>query len=455
MFQGDEPLKLRSTVGLALALCLPFPAIALRITGYEPSHVLAALVFGCAIVGAAFLLSWAAELAQLEMPASLAIGLLALIAVLPEYAVDFIFAFKGGQAVAAYGSSCLPPDAIESPCSLALANMTGANRLLIGIGWPLVVFVAWYRSRRRGERSGGITLSREHSVEVAFLALATLYSLTLPFKSAITVVDTVVLVGIFVAYSFRIAKAPRGEPHLSKTTAAIATLPRRLRRLTTLLGFLYAGVVILLSAERFAEGLVAAGQQFGISEFLLVQWVAPLASEAPELLIAVLFAWHLNSDAGLGTLLSSKVNQWTLLVGTLPLVFALGGGGLGLPIDAQQRGELLITAAQSFFAVAVLSSLSLSTREALLLTVLFWGQFIIGGIVPPELAGVEHAAISAMYMVLGTMILAKSRRVLPSLFIDGFKTAHGELRVDALRPEDASPSHRGGSDATSTTEVRG
>ena len=438
MDAGEEPLRLRSTAGLGLALCLTLPAVALRVMGAEPSHVLTAVVFGAAIVGAAFLLSWAAELAQLEISASLAIGLLALVAVLPEYAVDFVFAFKGGEAVAAYGPSCLPPGAGESPCSLALANMTGANRLLIGVGWPLVVFVAWYRSRGHERPSQGITLSREHSVEVAFLAIATLYSLTLPFKSAITVIDTLVLVGIFIAYSLRIAKAPRGEPHLSGTSAAIATLPRGLRRLATLAGFLYAGIVILLSAERFAEGLVATGQEFGVSEFLLVQWIAPLASEAPELLIAVLFTWHLNSNAGLGTLLSSKVNQWTLLVGTLPLVFAIGGGGLGMPIDAQQRSELLITAAQSFFAVAVLSSLSLSIREAWLLTGLFWGQFVIGALVPADLGGVERTVVSVMYLVLGTVILARNRRVLPGLFIDGLRTSHGETRVDASAPGNAS-----------------
>ena len=111
----------------------------------ELSHPVAALLFGLAIVGAAFLLSWAAEVAQLDISAGLAIAVLAFIAVLPEYAVDLVFAFKAGHAVAAYGAACRPPGRLgESPCSLALANMTGANRLLIGIGWSMVVFMAWY-----------------------------------------------------------------------------------------------------------------------------------------------------------------------------------------------------------------------------------------------------------------------------------------------------------------------
>ena len=115
-----------------------------------------------------------------------------------------------------------------------------------------------------------------------------------------------------------------------------------------------------------------------------MQWLAPLASEAPELLVAGLYAWRLNTNAGLGTLVSSKVNQWTLLVGTLPIVFAIAAGGLhGLPLDTVQREELFLTAAQSFFAVAVISSLSMSLREAgHRCSALFWFQFLLGGSCP-------------------------------------------------------------------------
>ena len=90
-------------------------------------------------------------MAQLDLSAGLAIAVLAFIAVLPEYAVDLVFAWKGGNVVEQYGAACQAPDATgESPCSLALANMTGANRLLIGIGWSMVVFIAWYQWRRQG-----------------------------------------------------------------------------------------------------------------------------------------------------------------------------------------------------------------------------------------------------------------------------------------------------------------
>src|SRR5205823_3492600 len=121
------------------------------------------------------------------------------------------------------------------------------------------------------------------------------------------------------------------------------------------------------------------------------QWLAPLASEAPELLVAGLYAWRLNTTAGLGTLVSAKVNQWTLLVGTLPIVFAITSSSLhGLPIDATQREELLLTAAQSAFALMILANLSISVREALALFGLFWAQFIIGALVPSSAHGARR-----------------------------------------------------------------
>ena len=105
-----------------------------------------------------------------------------------------------------------------------------------------------------------------------------------------------------------------------------------------------AAFVILACAEHFAEALVATGSSYGVSEFLLVQWLAPLASEAPELLVAGMFAWRLSTTSGLSTLVSSKVNQWTLLVGTLPIVFSIASATThGLPLNSVQREELWVT----------------------------------------------------------------------------------------------------------------
>ncbi|HVF14092.1 MAG TPA: hypothetical protein VM942_05790 [Acidimicrobiales bacterium] len=422
----------RQRVNLAVAVALTIPGVVLRLGDIHPSSAVASLIYGLAIVGAAFLLAWAAEVAQLDISAGLAIAVLAFIAVLPEYAVDMVFAWKGGNAVEQFGSACQAPGSTgESACSLALANMTGANRLLIGLGWTMVVFIAWYRWRKRGERITEVTLERSHSVELAFLTIACAYSLTLPLKSHITLIDAAVLVTIFLLYTIRISKAPAEEPHLVGPAAYIGTFTQRKRRTSVLLMFFFAAAVILLCAEHFAEALVETGAEFGISEFLLVQWLAPLASEAPELLIAGLYAWRLNTNAGLGTLVSSKVNQWTLLVGTLPIVFAIASGGFGgLPIVARQREELLLTAAQSVFAVAVLASLSISVKEALTLFSLFWAQFIIGAIVPESAHGIELVAVSILYLLLAAWIIIRSRKTIPKLLRDGLRTPYAELQAE-------------------------
>ena len=412
----------RQLIPILGATALTLPAILTRLSGAAPPEWLAAVVFGLGVVGAAFLLAWGAEALQLDISQGLALAVLALIAVLPEYAVDFTFALKAGE----------DPDKYAP---LALANMTGGNRLLIGVGWSLVVMLAAWRITRVARAQGyegpletDVTLDRPHAIEIAFLAVASIYSLTLPLKRTLSPVDSVLLVGLFLWYAVRISRAPAEEPHLVGPAELIGRLPTATRRAVVALMLFGSAAVILISAEPFADSLVKTGEQFGIDTFLLVQWVAPLASEAPELLVAGLFAWRLNTNAGLGALVSSKVNQWTLLVGTLPLVFSISAGALsGLPIDALQREELFLTAAQSIFAVAVLTNRSISVREALALLGLFVTQFVLGGVLPDGLRAVERIGIGILYLVLAAIVMFRQRRYVRPLVRDGFRTSVTEL----------------------------
>jgi len=421
-------------MGLAAGVAVPGVVLS-RMHHPDLPDLLLAFLFGTAVVGAAFLLSWAAEVAQLDISAGLAIAVLAFIAVLPEYAVGLVFALKGGHAAAIHGAACQSAAAHaagdDSACSLALANMTGSNRLLIGVGWAMVVFIAWWQHRKRSRRIDGVALERSHSVELGFLSVATFYSLTLPLKRTITLFDAAILVAIFAAYMVRISKAPAEEPDLLGPAALIGTFSPVRRRVAVVALFVVAALVILACAEHFANALVDTGRTFGINEFLLVQWLAPLASEAPELLVAGLYAYRLNTNAGLGTLVSSKVNQWTLLIGTMPIAFALASGSFhGLPIIARQREELLLTAAQSLFAVGVLCSLSLSVKEAAFLFTLFWAQFLSGAFAPEGFHGTELLFFSAVYLALAAGVVVKDRTGLPKLVRDGFRTSYAELAED-------------------------
>jgi cation:H+ antiporter len=189
----------------------------------------------------------------------------------------------------------------------------------------------------------------------------------------------------------------------------IGTLPRQARYLAIGGLFVFAALAIFASADPFAEGLIETGTQAGIDEFLLVQLVAPFASEAPEFLIAGLLAFQGKPSAGLGALISSKVNQWTLLIGALPVAYTLSRGSLaGLPLDERQWEEVFLTAAQSVFAVVLIARLTFTWWGAALLFVLFAVQFAI-----PTMS--VRLTIAWIYLALALIILAVRRTSLRTL----------------------------------------
>jgi cation:H+ antiporter len=291
--------------------------------------------------------------------------------------------------------------------------MTGSNRLLLGLGWPTIAVLAWLVSGRRVLR-----LDRASALPLAFLAAATIYSFSLPMRGAIAPIDSVVLILLFAAYAFLAARQETHEPDLIGPAAAIGALPTMQRRLAVIGLFAFAGLTIGISAEAFAEGLVHTGERLGIDEFLLVQWLAPLASETPEFLVAALLAIRGKAGAALALLLSAKVNQWTLLVGSLPLAYSIGAGQLAaLPLDQRQVGEVLLTAAQSLFGVAVLASLSLTLVEAALLGGLFLAQLTAGGFLragvhSDDAAAAELLWFSVAYIALAVFFLVQARTTL-------------------------------------------
>jgi cation:H+ antiporter len=377
----------RDVVFMIAAVAVAMPWLVLRFQGYHGNPAVIAALAGLAIVGAAFLLSWAAEAFEKDVSQALALALLALIAVLPEYAVDMVFAWKAASD--------------PTQAGYAVANMTGANRLLIGIGWSAIVLVAWIRFR-----ATKVTLERGQAIEIAILLLATLYAFTIPFRGGISLIDTVVFVALFGVYTWAAARAPSHEPELVGPARIVGNLDQGPRRIWTLVQFLFAATVIFLSAEPFAEGLVESGLAFGIDEFLLVQWLAPLASESPEFLVAILFAWRGNAAAGMRAMVSSKVNQWTLLVGTLALVYSIASGRpAALPLDERQAMELFLTSAQSLFAIVLIVALALDWKGALALFVLFVGQLVA----PWEGAHLWFA-IAYIVLAIGLLVVDATRR---------------------------------------------
>src|ERR687895_1468072 len=174
---------------IGLAILALAPGVVLYLGSFEAPDPIRASLYGITIIGAAFVLSWAAEVVQMDFSQSLALALLALIAILPEYVVDASFAWLAAEDPAYAG--------------YAIANMTGANRLLIGIAWPLVIALAYFRFRRRH-----VELEEGHGLELVVLLAATLYAFWLPFKGNLTIFDMAVVGGVFFFFILGLARMP-------------------------------------------------------------------------------------------------------------------------------------------------------------------------------------------------------------------------------------------------------
>ncbi|HEY0216064.1 MAG TPA: sodium:proton exchanger [Cellulomonas sp.] len=379
-----------------ITVVLVLPALALRLSGAEISPLVQLAVYGTAVVAASFVLAWAAEAAQVDVSGGLAIAVLALIAVLPEYAIDLYYAYTAG-----HDPSYIP---------YAAANMTGSNRLLLGLGWPLVVLVALHVANRTSTRPvTALALEPGNRLELGFLLIAGVAAFVIPATGQIHLVFGLAMIGWFGFYMYRLTRGEAEEPDLIGTAAAIGALPRTTRRVTVVAAFVLAAGVILASAEPFAESLVASGTRLGIDQFLLVQWLAPLASEAPEFIVAILFAYRGKGTAAIATLISSKINQWTLLIGSLPIAHLLGGGPAGLVLDTRQIEEMLLTGTQTLMGVAILLSLRFHRWSAWTLLGLFAVQF-------PLVSTTGRFVLSGVYLTIAVVVMVVHRRaVLPTL----------------------------------------
>ena len=336
------------------------PAGVLRLSGAHIDPIVGAMIYGGGIVCGAFLLSWAAEVAELDISGSLAIALLALIAVLPEYTIEAVLAWDAG---ASYNPAT---QVITDEMARAAANVTGANRLLIGLGWSLVILIYWLKRREK------LDLRGEMNLEISMLIIATVVMGLIVVFQQVSIILAVVLIGVYLAYLWISSTGESEEPELIGVALVIGSLPVARRRATVVLMFLYAAAVILLAAEPFVHGLIETGVEFGIDEFILIQWIAPLASESPEIIIAVLFTLRSNPQAGLTTLVSSEVNQLTLLVGSITIVFSISAGEvMSFPLDDRQSIEFMLTAAVSAFAIILIAPRVLGARVGLVLLGLF------------------------------------------------------------------------------------
>lgn len=352
------------------------------------------------ILAAAMLIAWAAESAQFFIAQGFALAILAWLQTLPEFAVEAVLAWK--QQVA-----------------LLMANLTGALRLLTGLGWPMIYFTAalFHRSRKH-EPLRRIRLADEHSIEVIGLLAAIGYAAVVWAKASLDLVDAAVLIGIYLAYLAVLQRMPPvGEEsieQLERIPRAIVTAPRGIRIGLIIALFIVGGGLIYFMAEPFLASLLAVSASLGVPNFVFIQWVAPFVSEFPEKVSA--FYWARTVDrasTALMNMVSSNINQWTLLAAMLPITYSLSlGAASAIRLDSRQELEVLMTLGQSLVAALFLVNMRLAWWEAAGLFGLWLMQFSLSPISPGPgfwgfVARYIHRAVTMAYLAWAAVEIAR------------------------------------------------
>jgi len=362
--------------GLPLAMACLLVWIAIPIHPVSPWTALWATP---AILIAAMLIAWAAESAQFFVAQGFALAILAWLQTLPEFAVEFVLAWK--QQV-----------------ELLMANLTGALRLLTGLAWPGIYFIAAMGYRRRhGRPLRRIRLEDEQCVEVVGLLVPLIYMFWVWAKGTLNLVDAAVLIGIYVAYLWVLRKMPPQEAEkaeeLDRIPRAIVMARRPVRNAFIVGFFVVGGLLIYFSAEPFLASLLAIATLVGVPYFVFVQWVAPFISEFPEKVSAFYWAHTVDrASMGLMNMVSSNINQWTLLAAMLPIVYSVSRGTPStIPFDERQSLELLMTLGQSLVGMFFLINMELAWWEAGALFALWFTQFLFSPF-PPAESGIGYIA---------------------------------------------------------------
>jgi len=372
------------------------------------------------ILGSAFLVAWGAEAAQFLISQGLALAILAWLQTLPEFGVEAVIAWEAGR----------DPERAH----LAIANLTGAIRLLLGLGWPMiyVVFATAGRRKAVGAQHAApllpaIQLEREHAVEIVGLVPPLLYFIVILVKQSLSWVDALVLCALYVAYLWVQLRNPaRGGEQLEFAPAVSRWAVRQpgWRRTAAIAGLFTAGGALLyVSAHPFLESMLALAGLLGVSQFVLVQWVAPFLSEFPEKLSAFYWARRVtHAPMALMNMVSSNINQWTVLAAMIPLVYGYSslrhhGLWMDFHFDAAQRLEILLTLLQTALGMMLLANMEFDWLDASIIFVLWLAQFL-----HPDWRGQVAVAYGLWMVILGIGFVVRGKPLLaPKYFWETLK----------------------------------
>jgi cation:H+ antiporter len=327
---------------------------------------------GPCLLISALAIAWGAESAQFFIAQGFALAILAWLQTLPEFAVEAVIAW-------------------HQQTHFLLANLTGALRMLTGLGWPMIYWAAATAHRKRGTTPlRQIELEGNQCVNVVGLLAPLLYMSFVLWKGSLTVYDGGVLIAIYAVYLLILMKMPpeeaEGIDDLERIPRYIVLSPKPRRILLITLCFVAGGGLIWFTAEPFLASLLGLATLIGIPSFVFIQWVAPIVSEFPELASTFYFARTVTgAPMALMNMVSSNVNQWTLLTAMLPILYSFSrGSASSLVFDDRQKLELLMTLAQALVGMLFLINMELAWWEASFLFILWVVQFVLSAVVPDD-----------------------------------------------------------------------
>jgi cation:H+ antiporter len=330
--------------------------VAVHLAGARFPVSLTAFGLGVGLVGASFMLAWAADAGEAVFAGGLVLAAVALVGVLPEYIIEVHFAFT-------------------QQAGLVTANLTGATRILLtgAVGLPLAVALL---ARRNHGVPAPIEVSAHRRLELGMLLVSAIFAVQIVARASLTVFDGIFLLGLYVVYAFRIQGTPDEEPAVVGVGAGLLTLPPRFRRAAIGGLILASAAVVITIATPFTEALLLTGARVGFDPYLLVQSVVPLTTEAPELVVVAVLVANRRPTQGLAVFLASSVSQWTLGLGSLPIAYLAGGHEIAMPLAGREQIELGFTAAVTLFAVAALATLRPERVDASLIAGVYLVQLI-------------------------------------------------------------------------------
>ena len=191
------------------------------------------------MVAAAFMLAWAAEAAEVDVPRD-----------------------RGGRRGARRGPAGVRDRdllRVHGHVEFVTASLTGSTRLLLGFAVGMPAIASLVLARRGGAKLEVVELKPQRRLDLAIIATASLYAPLIVLRGHLAWTDAVVLIGLYVLYLRRVSTGSPEPPHLVGVAAELGKLPKRQRQRWVLGIMAYSAVTVLITAEPFANSVLGRG----------------------------------------------------------------------------------------------------------------------------------------------------------------------------------------------------